>query len=478
MDAILTPPTRLAETLGTKLRRLAQGADRGNPTANLPWKAPGAYVQGTAYKPGNVVASGGNWYVAANTSTSVGAAGPTHATADPVFDGSGSTGTLWSYCGPAQMATDDAAAPTLSIAASPTLPNLYRPNAHPDRFRVLGASPSAYLTSRWQFDVFQSKAGTTVQGLSTSVEFMIDEGQFEIEQIAATNGIAILVDGRFLSADAIVSAATDQWIKVTIPGGRRTHRIEIRGDRRGWYFGGVRLSATGQVYAPPADDIVRAVFIEDSIGAGSSYGPWLAGRTLHRQIADLLGIRDAWSLSKGGTGYLAKDTDGLSYSYGERLAQVAALKPDIAFFAGSSNDRGTVLGNAATAGDITAAALASFRSLRNLGFAGPIVVFGLVSIDDSAAVSTQKIAYVEQAVADAVTAFGDASCWFVPVRNDPVGAWVTGAWNYGTQTTSANSGAFTNTSGSDKTHPSDLGSAYYAARRAAAFRRNVLTRMR
>jgi hypothetical protein len=307
---------------------------------------------------------------------------------------------------------------------------------------------------------------------------MIDEGQFEIEQIAATNGLAILVDGRFLSADAIVSAASDQWIKVTIPGGRRPHRIEIRGDRRGWYFGGVRLSATGQVYAPPAEDIVRAAFIEDSIGAGSSYGPWLAGRTLHRQFADLLGIRDAWSLSKGGTGYIAKDSDGLSYSYGERLAQIAALKPDIVFFAGSSNDRGTVLGNAVTAADVTAAALASFRSLRNLGYAGPIIVFGLVSIDDSASGSTSKIAYVEQAVADAVSAFGDPNGWFVPVRNDPVGAWVTGSWNYGTQTTSLNSGVFTNTSASDKTHPSDPGTAYYAARRAAAFRRGVLTRIR
>ena len=61
-------------------------------------------------------------------------------------------------------------------------------------------------------------------------------------------------------------------------------------------------------------------------------------------------------------------------------------------------------GNAVTATDITAAALASFRSLRNFGYAGPIIVFGLVSIDDSASGSTSKIAYVEQAVADAVAA--------------------------------------------------------------------------
>ena len=246
MDAILTPPTRLAETLGTKLRRLAQGADRGNPAANLPWKTPPAYAQGVAYKPGNVVASSGNWYVAANTATSVGASGPNHANADPVFDGSSSTGALWSYVGPAQMAADDANAPSLSIAASPTLPNLYRPNIHPERFRVLGASPSAYLTTRWQFDVFQSKAGTVIQGLAASVEFMIDEGQFEIEQIAATNGLAILVDGRFLSADAIVSAASDQWIKVTIPGGRRA-----RTGSRSAATGAAGISAAC-AFPPPA----------------------------------------------------------------------------------------------------------------------------------------------------------------------------------------------------------------------------------
>lgn len=466
------------ETLGAKLRRLAADADRGNPAVSPPWKVPPAYAQGVAKKPGNVISANGNWYVGSNTATTAGASGPSHVTADPVFDGGGSSGVVWSYYGPAQIAADDANAPSMSIASSPTLGNLYRPNAFADRFRVLGATPVAYVTSRWELDVFHSNAATVVQGLASGVEFMVDENAFEIEQIANTNGLTIIVDGRFLSLDAIVSAAADQWIKVTIPGGRRPHRVEIRGDRRGWYFGGVRLSATGQVYAPPVDGGPRLVCFEDSFGAGSSYGPWIAGKQIHRQFGDMLGIKDVWSFSRGGRGYIATDeANGAFYTYKQNLAEAIALHPDILSFGGSLNDRGTVGGNALVATDITAAALDTYRTARGLGFSGPIVVFGIASVDDTANGTTSKIAYVEQAVADAVTAFADPQCWFVPVRNDPVGPWVTGSWNYGTQTTSTNSSIITNTAG-DKVHPSDIGHGYLASRRAAAFRKSVLLNIR
>ncbi len=478
-------PVRLAETLGAKLRRLARDAERGNPTSNLPWKAPPAYAQGEAIKTGNVRASGGNWYEALSTATTAGASGPTHTVANPAFDGAGSTGVLWSWIGAARMAADDAAAPTVSVEAygSPSLGLLYQPVSHPSRFRMLGATPEVYSTTQWKPAVFQSKSGTTVYGASSGIEFMVFDSAFAIDHVAFAQGMTFIVDGRFVSLDHDGVPASSQWLKMALPGGMREHRVEVRGRRDDWNFRGVRVSTLGQVYAPPATDLVRAVFIEDSIGAGSNYGPYMVGQTLHRQFGDLVGIRDMWSFSKGGTGYIAKDVDGASYSYAERLAQAVALKPDIVFFAGSSNDRGTRAGTPfastpITAADLTAAALSTYRTLRGLGYAGPIVSFGIVPIDDSAEVAAAKIAYAEQAVADAVTAFADPQCWFVPVRTDPVGPWVTGAWNNDATPSSANSALVTNIDPADKTHPGAFGVSYYAQRRATAFKRSVLPNIR
>lgn len=466
-DAIITPPVRLAETLGAKLRRLARDAERGNPTSNLPWKAPPAYAQGEVIKYGNVRSYGGNWYVANNDATTVGATGPTHTVAQPAFDGTSSTGVLWDYMGPARMAADDPLAPTVTteVYASPSLGLQIKPTVFPDLFQMLGASPVVANTDQWRPYVFDNKSGSPVYGYGGSIRFRMFGDAFAVDHIAASRGLTVIVDDRFVSLDQDGVPASSQWLKIVMPGGLREHRIEIRGDRSGYYFRGVRVATTGIIYPWSDPDPVRMVCIEDSIGAGSTYGPYVVGQTLHRQFGDLLGISDVWSLSRGGTGYIAKD-DGTYYTYAERMAQAVALSPRILVIAGSLNDAG----NSNT--DITAAALATFRLARTLGYRGPIVVFGVISIDDSAAAANGKMAYIEQAVADAVTAFADPQCWFIPMRNDPVLPWVLGSWNNSAASAAVNSSLITNTA--DKKHPGQYGVGYYASRRAAAFRAQVL----
>ncbi len=471
---LITASKSLPETFGAKLRRLATSAENNNPLLLPPWKTAPAYAQGEALKAGDVRASNGGWYVAATSTTTVGASGPTHLDGQAYFDGASSTGVLWLYIGPAPITADDAGAPSVSSSTSSptgTYPNVWYPALFPGLFKLQGCYSSVYSTNYWELRSFYRTAGTFTCKYA-SVSFMTDAPGFVVSVLGQDQTYRVMVDGRYVQPSCF-RPATSAELFITVDfastSRRKARRVTIEMGRSGGAsFRGIYTKGTDAVWAPPAQDEVRAVYIADSLIDGAAYGTFLPGFGASQRVAKLLGLSDMWSFSAGGTGWV-NDVGGTLYTYGQRVPEALTRNPDLWLFEGSTND----FGAGATA--ITAAALAAFQAIRAGGSRAPIIVFGVWPLNDSALSATQKCAYIETAVQAAVTAFGDPDTYFIPVRNDPVMPWVTGSWN---NTANANANNSSIMIAGDNTHPGEMGIEYWAARQARAIRTDVLAHMR
>lgn len=455
---IITVPT---ETFGAKLRRLAEGAANNNALTRAPWIVPPAWAPSTVYAPGAFVSNAGSWFVCTTGGTSAASGGPTTIT----NGNANSDGTAaWSFYGSAIMSASDPLAPTVTSSATDprtTYTNSYAPAIKPQFFRTYGGYASTLRTNHWSILTFNQAAASPISR-GASAAFMTDAPEFAFFVPSNALGVRLLIDGRYYSMAPFDFSGTDTWVTVKFStyGGRRMRRIEIEGNKALSYFGIVAVSANDQVVAPSVLDDVRAVFISDSLYAGSGYGPWMAGGTVPRRVSKLLGWSDPWNFSTGGTGYIATNA-GASYTYGQRITEALTVNPDVWVFMGSTND----IGQSSTA--ITAAALASYQAIRNGGSKAPIIVLGVWSKNDAGVSAT------EAAIQAAVTAFADplGKTFFIPIYADPVLPWVTGAWNNGSLSTSINA---TMMIAGDGTHPADVGTAYLSERTAAAIQANVL----
>ncbi len=122
--------------------------------------------------------------------------------------------------------------------------------------------------------------------------------------------------------------------------------------------------------------IVRAVFISDSILAGSGFGPFIAGGSVAQRVAGALGWTDLWDFAIGGTGYV--NPGGGCVTFGQRVAEALTRAPDVWVFMGSGN------GAAHPPAEITAAALAAFRAICSGGSTAPVIVLGVWPKDGTA----------------------------------------------------------------------------------------------
>lgn len=452
---------RYGSLLGEKLRRLAAKAVVSNPLINPPWVLPPAWAALTAYSRGNVVSNGGNWFVCATAGTSASSGGPSNTTTgDAVADGT----VAWCYIGGATLTASDPTAPTVTVttsSVSATYPNQYLPTAFPGVFRVNGGYPVAHRTTLWEVKTFNS-IGSTAVSRGASVSCIIDDDKFAIFIPSNALAVRVIIDGRYYSLSGTVVEGSDTFMTFdfSATSGRRRRLVTIEGNKSVTYFGSIRVTTRGQVFAPPALDATRAVMISDSMGAGSNYGPWLAGASCAQRLSKLLGIDDVWNISTGSRGYI--DTaGGAAYTFGQNIAEALTRSPEMWVFMGSTNDCDE------TAANVKSAAKAAYQAIRSGGSTSPIVVFGLWPINNAAVGAT------EQAVHDAVTEFDDplGRTFFIPIYADPSLPWVTGAWNNSANTQSANAVLYI---AGDNTHPSDLGTAYMADRMAAAIREQVL----
>jgi hypothetical protein len=293
-----------------------------------------------------------------------------------------------------------------------------------------------------------------------SIEFMTDAPKFTFYGGNNSYGPTVYIDGVRLNLaplrQSTLGNATYTFDYSTTSNRKiRRVRIDCNGSHN---VTSVSVDQQSQVWAVTDNNPIRAVFISDSIIAGSSYGPFIGGNNVAQRVACELGWSDPWTFAQGGTGYVNRGTaPGISTDkYNFRITEAAALNPDIWVLFGSTNDGGL--------SGIQAAVLSTLQSIRAVSSA-PIVVVGVWSIN-STGVST-----TEAAVQAAVTQFADSKTWFVPVYGASPLPWLTGSWNNSANTSSLNS---TLLLGGDNTHPVDNGTEYIALKIAAAIRNQVL----
>lgn len=454
-------PVSVADTLGVRLRRLARAAEASNPLINPPWTKAPDWVASTAYIQGDVRVNGGKLYVCVTNGTSAASGGPTATNGNSQADDTAA----WTYYGRPQVTADDAMAPALTISTASTsgLTNVFTPVAYPEVFGVYGGYATTFATNYWRMYAFSRAAGSFASG-GIRVAFEFEDDKLDIGFGNSTAGVRVIIDDRDYSPGNITPAtgATPTYLKFdfssTSGWKRRKVVVESFKGGSGFDFCGVRVSPTGAVWAPPAQDDVTVACISDSIFAGSGYGPMLSGNAVHGRLGKLLGWNNCWSFSEGGTGYIAAGA-GPYYTYGQRIAEALTRNPDLWVFMGSTNDIGE------TAEAITAAALAAFQAIRAGGSTAPIIVLGVWPINNA------SVPTVETAVQSAVTQFNDSKTYFIPINGDAVLPWVTGAWNNTNNTSSVNAPMYI---AGDNVHPADIGTAYLADRIANAIRTSVL----
>jgi hypothetical protein len=337
--------------------------------------------------------------------------------------------------------------------------------------RIRGADPVKNQTGSW----LMPQAGQMVplsneQWQSTGVEFMTDAPSVTFQLLTSAvlfNGVVIVDGVRYNLAplDAPVAASNANYYTLTFPSGRRVRRWKIEArtaNGAAFYIPPISVDSNSTVWAP-TDDAIKAVFIGDSLTAGATPGPFVPGNCVPFGVGHELGWGDCWDYSRGSTGYVHVNSGGDAFPY--RVAQAAALKPDVFVFMGSWNDLGTA--NAT----ISAAVQSCITTIRNSGSIAPIIFFGIWSANAS------NVGAAEGAVQAGIIDPLNRSFW-IPIYGDPVAPWVLGTWNNNPTPAGFNMSTATNANlyvdSANSPHPSDAGTQFEWQRMADAIRKKVI----
>lgn len=441
-----------------KLKRaMATALVGGNPVVNPPWLLPPDYANNMAVLLGQVISTATGWYVCgvAGTTAATGTGPSDTGDAQFVTDGTAK----FSYYGPATITENDSLGPAVSSVTSNPGGQIYRPLIYPGMYRVLGATPSQYLTNYWQLSSFDELGGVP-QERGATIAWQSDAVILYVFVPSNTQGIRVSVDGRYLQIGDYNFAGVDTWLKIDWSGttGRRMRGYEFENGKSGFYFGGVQTANVyDQVFPQTYVDDICCVALGDSIipgGGGSASGPFLGGGSMCSLMGKLLGWRNMWNLSTGGTGYLASN-NGQDYTYIQRLPQALALNPDVLMVGGSTNDV------AFSSLDISNAVTRFLITARE-SYSGLIIVFGVPSVNSGAAA-------IEATVKAAVTAFDDPFVLFIPICGAAT-PWVTGTWNNASLPANTANSSFLINSVVDSIHPPEFGTLHYANRANSAIR--------
>lgn len=452
------------ETLGAKLRRLANAAQGTDPYSRPAMANPPAWAASTAYTLGQmVVTTAGNIYVCVTPGTSTTVA-PSSVKAGPTTDGT----VGWMLYGPLLTGPTDPRTPTYSFTT--TNPsgqsNSYLPGTAPQFFKFRGGYATANGTTV-NLNRFNHASGS-IAGSDCLVLFYTDAPKVTI-LAAATSMFRVRIDGQYYSQANIQYAASGNCFHTfdfTASGGPKPRLFEIDGrDQLSFY--GVAVGGPYQVWAPPDLDVVKAVFIGNSLWEGSAYGPMCS--SVPQIVGSKLGWKDCRNFSTGGTGWLNPGSLPY-YTYGQRIPEALTLNPDIWVFGDPLND-GQYDGYTSAA--LSAAVVSALQAVRAGGSTAPIVVLGCWSLDNGSR-SAAQITAAETAVFAGVTTFADPlnRTFTIPIQGASPVPWITTANNNSGQTTSNNAQYIGNTS--DTTHPGDYGTLYFAERIVQAIRTTVL----
>lgn len=461
-------PVTQTNTLGTKLRRLAAAALNNNPLVNPPLTPPAAWQASTAYTIGTVVTNdSGKNYFCITAGTSAGSGGPTGVGAAVIVDNTAS----WFYFNVTTTTAAATTAPTVTVSTSQpsglstrtaygVTPTAFFPSGGPP-LNVFGSgSSSDWGIAPNSAPAAPSNCGAsfTRSGSQTRWSFMTDAPDFAI--VTNNNNNApwrLLVDGQYITISATegTNAGSPVYYELnyTAAGGRIPRKVTIEAAFC-WPLIGVNTTATDSVWAPPATDNLRAIFVGDSITAGA-IGNNIPSLDYPSQVGKFLGWNDVWNEGVGGTGYIAS-SGGTQFSFLGRITDVTNYSPDIIIVMGGTNDSG----NSATV--ITAAVLTYLQALRAALPYTPIVVTGIANSQSANATNINA----ENAILAAFTAFGDANSYFFPIVTDPNGAWFTGTGNIAAPNGTGNNDVY----GDSPPHLSQGGYTYLAQKVTAQLR--------
>lgn len=249
----------------------------------------------------------------------------------------------------------------------------------------------------------------------------------------------------------LASDSSTYWANVTLPStGHYRVTVELAGGDGGVpYFGGIAALPAYDIRPPADPSPVRVVVVGDSYGAGrgadgisSSPNP----NSFYGYVpllSQLLGVPDVWTVSIGGTGYVAT-VDGAE-PYSGRASDVAAAAPDVVIVQGSINDGGES-GVQAAAASFVSGLMASLPDAVII-MTGPLYAAAYYS--DVTTVASE----VSAAAAALGVPFIDASTW------------ATGTGYAGDTNGSGTSDYYQN---GDSVHPTPAGHQMLAQRMAAA----------
>lgn len=425
--------TNGVETFGAKLRRLARDAQFNNALISPPLAVVPAWTISTAYVIGQVVANGGNDYFCLTAGTSAGSGGPTGTGAATITDNT----VGWVYFNVTNTTAALAKAPTVTtnttqpggLSTSYTLTSNSALFSYPGTLTAEAGSPTPYCFATVTV-VSGGNCSTTKSATFYSVSFYTDAPKFAITTNNQTDRTwRVLINNQYVNLSGTVPANANPSYNLfdfTSAGGRLPRLVTFQ-SQQSTGMSGVYMTAIDSIWAPPTADKIRAIFVGDSITAGT--GMTVNGMAYPDQVGQLLGWNDIWNEGSGGTGYTSNNS-GVGVTFNGRIADVTSFSPDIVIVMGGTND--------VTAGE-QAAALAYLQALRAALPTTPIIVTGLANGRNNANDTTN-----ENSISAAVTQFADSRTYFIPVITDTT-AWFSGTGNVGAPSGTGNDDVYAST---------------------------------
>jgi lysophospholipase L1-like esterase len=297
-------------------------------------------------------------------------------------------------------------------------------------------------------------AGDGSQASFSRRYFLADAAKVTLRLKRSALPYRFLVDNRYVDLAGTVSTAasptsTDEYVSLDFSsaGGRALREIgvEAQGDNSAW---GVYVGATETVREPAAADDLVSCLLGDSYVHGT--GTTALGDGFGAVMADWLGIRAHSNSGSGGTGWVSNAGGGV-YTFDQRIEngdlELAGM-PGLIVLMGSYNDRNQL------AETITAHALAGLVAARARY---PDALIAVLGVFPASSGPSAAIIAAENAVAAAVTQFGDAWTRFIPISTRASGNLITGTGRSGTASGAGNSDLYT---GIDQVHPTPAGHAF------------------
>lgn len=444
-----------------------------NPITVQPLTAPAAWVTGTAYTAGQSITNGGNAYLCLNGGVS-GVTGPVGVGNALQTDGS----VTWYYYGP--TFTSSPLAPVITnVAFAQRYTGLFWTstlcNYGIGSTRIQDSSNFLYYGS-----VGTDGAGTNgsyqfnQNALIGGVQFMTDAPAFQI--VIPTNvgpSINLFVNDVPITLGCTFQATGNQFIQLVFAD-RRPRKItfECQTNLIPSFYGVIMNDTISKVWAPQPSPFVMSL-VGTSYLDGSGQHPVTASLGIGSQTVKLLGCTNYWVDRLGsGTGYVNNGGGNGVFGSASRLAALAAAPtPDVVLITGGGINDATAVPNPTTAAGLAfeqAAALAYYKAVRAIW---PNALMFVVGSEAGNTGPSAAVFNMELAVTNAVTAFNDPNCYYIPQSPTPA----TKSWISGTGTTAAtnNTGNSDVTIGADGIHPVQYGVNYLAVEHANGIRRIV-----